>query len=432
MKQFRVLRGMRDLLPDQVAKRQKIIGTIRELFRAYGYEEVETPTLEPFELLAAKIGEEIRHRMYAFEDLGGRKVALRPEMTAPIARLVATKLRAEPKPIRIAYIANCFRYDEPQAARWREFWQAGFELIGSSYPEADAEILNISDELMHRLGFVNYRLRIGQVGILHGVLAQEGVEELERYRAMGMIDKGKRDGAIRYLAAEGVSKRGLDLVRKLFEGRRRAWRALVSEGKHLLNDYPEALSALENLEEILSLFAPLARGSIEVDLGFARGLEYYTGMIFEVYAPQLRVALNGGGRYDKLIELFGGDSTPAVGCSPGIDRIVLAMERASLFKEEVKERGAIVAIDPGLVMRAFEIASDLREKGISVELDVSRRRLKKLLAYASSREMTFVIIVAPSELKQGKVILRDMRRGVQRIVQIEDLPDEVTKLLSKV
>ncbi|RLE48651.1 MAG: ATP phosphoribosyltransferase regulatory subunit, partial [Candidatus Methanomethylicota archaeon] len=174
-RKFRRLRGLRDYLPEDMEKLNYVKRVVRQLFSLYGYMEVMTPTLESFELLAAKSGEEIRQRMYVFTDLGGRKVALRPEMTAPIARFYINNMLGRPKPVRLGYIANCFRYDEPQYGRYREFWQGGFELIGSREPEADAEILDIADALMRRLGFENHYLKLGHVGVMRAFLGAEGV-----------------------------------------------------------------------------------------------------------------------------------------------------------------------------------------------------------------------------------------------------------------
>ena len=148
VKTYETVRGMRDFLPEDLAKRRRIEDEVRRIFTLYGYGEIETPLVESFALLSAKAGEEIRHRMYEFKDLGGRRIALRPEMTASVARIVATKLRSEPKPLRLGYVSNCFRYDNPQMGRYREFWQAGYELFGSNKPEADVEILTICYDLL--------------------------------------------------------------------------------------------------------------------------------------------------------------------------------------------------------------------------------------------------------------------------------------------
>ena len=170
-------RGMDDLLPDEVALKRRIEDVIRDVFRLYGYLEVETPTIEYYELFAAKSGEEIRARMFDFLDKAGRRLVLRPEVTASIARLVSTKLKAWPLPIRLGYIADCYRYDEPQWGRRRRFWQGGFELLGSRSPLADAEILQVSHDVFDRIGLGDHFFRVGHVGILRNLLAKERVDE---------------------------------------------------------------------------------------------------------------------------------------------------------------------------------------------------------------------------------------------------------------
>ena len=171
---FKTVRGMRDLLPVDAERMRHVEQVSRTISKLYGYEEIITPVLESYDLLAAKTSEEIRERMYTFKDLGGRKVALRPEFTASVARLVASKLRNEPKPMRLFSAGSLYRYDEPQYGRFREFWQSNYELFGSPRPEADAEILMLTNDLLKRLELKNYRFKIGHTEILKGILDQEG------------------------------------------------------------------------------------------------------------------------------------------------------------------------------------------------------------------------------------------------------------------
>ena len=216
MKSYRTIRGMRDILPTILAQRRFVEDQVRQCFTIYGYQEIETPTIESFELIAAKAGDEIRHRMYSFEDLSGRKVALRPEMTPSIARIVASKLRTAIKPLRLGYIANCFRYDNPQRGRYREFMQAGFELFGSNRAIADAEIISINDDLMRRLGFTNFFIKIGSVAILRAVLSDEGLNEAAQNTIMGLIDKQRKTQVLDYLTKLKVSDDCLMIIKQLF------------------------------------------------------------------------------------------------------------------------------------------------------------------------------------------------------------------------
>ncbi len=410
---------MRDMLPEDLEKRQFVIRVIRDMFKVYGYSEIATPVIESFELLSAKIGEEIRQRMYTFTDMGGRRVALRPEMTAPVARLVATKLRTAQKPLRLGYIANCFRYDNPQLGRYREFWQAGFELFGSGRPEADAEILIISADMMKRLGFLDYRFKIGQVEILHGVLNRE-VSQADQNNIMSLIDKGRRTAAIELLTKLKVPKQDVDVIKKLFQLKGNNVAEILSKGETVLSNYDASYDALVNLKEILEITkASGAEFPTDVDLGFARGLEYYTGIIFETYVPKLNIALNGGGRYDKLVETFGGEPTPGVGCAPGIDRIALAMEKGDFFpKKAVENRILIVPVGDGLRAKAFTVAASLIKSGLSAEVEVQGRGVKKALSYANAKGCSFVVIVGLKELERGNLTVRDMKKEAQEEVPV--------------
>lgn len=412
---------MRDYLPKDMAKLNYVKNVIRELFKLFGYKEVMTPTLESFDLLAAKSGEEIRQRMYVFKDLAGRKVALRPEMTAPIARFYINNLRGYAKPIRLGYIANCFRYDEPQYARYREFWQGGFELIGSKAPEADAEILEIADFLMKKLGFKDYYLKIGHVGVMRAFLQAEGINESEQNIAFGLMDKGKLQDALEFLSKLGVSGKCINIITELFKLKGKNIDGLLVNAKSLLKDYNEAKIQLQNLSEIIDCLKACKINNILLDFSFARGLEYYTGMIFEIFASNFKVALGGGGRYDKLIELFGGESIPAVGFSPGLDRIVLAMTELDIpfkFKKEIK--AFIIPTSNDMKLKAIEIAHRLREEDIPVELEVMGRSLKRALSYANSQNFTFAIIIGPKEIAEEKISLKDLELNKQYKVALEE------------
>ena len=421
-RKFRRLRGLRDYLPEDVDKLNYVKSVVRQLFFLYGYMEVMTPTLESFDLLAAKSGEEIRQRMYVFTDLGGRKVALRPEMTAPIARFYINNMLGRPKPVRLGYIANCFRYDEPQYGRYREFWQGGFELIGSKAPEADAEILEIADALMRRLGFKNHYLKLGHVGVMRAFLGAEGVDELSQNKVFGLMDKGRVEDALHALENLNVSSRCLEVAEALFSLKGFDVIRLIGEAEKLLVDYDAAKVELENLRQVVECCEACGlKGRLFMDFSFARGLEYYTGIIFEVFVPGIRIALGGGGRYDKLIELFGGEPTPAVGYAPGLDRIVLAMEELKIpFKERRVVRVYVVSASEELRLRCLEIAHKLREQGIAAELEVLRRSLRKALSYANSKGFSHAIIVGAEEASRGKIVLKDLNAKVQYEVTLEE------------
>ncbi len=416
---------MRDLLPPELFKRHFVEAKVRECFRIFGYKEVETPVIESHALIAAKSGNEIRHRLFAFTDLSGRKLALRPELTASIARVVTNKLRTQPKPIRVGYIANCFRYDNPQLGRYREFWQAGFEMFGSEHPIADVEILLANIDLMRRVGFSQTLVKIGHVGILREILATYDISEDEQNNIMGLIDNNQHSQVMKILIKLNVPSEGQDVIQQLFS-LKGSQPSIFSQGKTILDGYPLAQNALANLKTIVTLVQQgTGIGHILIDLGFARGLDYYTGMIFEVYIPELGIALGGGGRYDKLVEIFGGTPMPAVGCSPGIDRIVLALEQLNRFPTETTCRPQIIVIPveqtTPVLSKGLEIASSLRSQNIITHHETLGRHLRSALTYAVRQGYSHAIIIGMKEIENGQVTLRDLKAKKQETLPINHL-----------
>jgi len=424
---FRRVRGMRDFKPREARMMKYIEGKARRVAQLYGYREIITPVLESYELLAAKAGEEIRSRMYAFKDLGGRKVALRPEFTASMARLVATTLRNEPKPLRMFCVGSLYRYDEPQQGRFREFWQSNYELMGSNKPEADAEILMLTNSLMKAVGLKNYVFKVGHVGVLRGILSQKKVEDEVQNRIMQLMDKKHYDDALGLVEEARVSEKCLATLRKLVKVRGTKVHKAMSEMEGLVEGYERAGFAVRNLREILELVSESGQKiDITVEAGFARGLEYYTGMIFEIYVPEMDIALGGGGRYDKLIELFGGEPTPAVGVAPGTDRIMLAMlkQKTSLRIKEEKTV-MVIPIKEELKGEALKISRTLRDEGILVEVEVMGRKVAKALEDADRRNIDYAVIVGERELKEKAVVIRNLKKRDQKTVKIKRITEMI-------
>lgn len=424
---FKTVRGMRDLMSIDAERMRHVEQVSRTISKLYGYEEIITPVLESYNLLAAKTSEEIRERMYTFKDLGGRKVALRPEFTASVARLVATKLRNEPKPMRLFSVGSLYRYDEPQYGRFREFWQANYELFGSTRPEADAEILILTNDLLKRLGLQNYRFKIGHTEILRGILNQEGLDEGKQNSVRQLLDKKSWEEALAVARDADVSQKCLATLERLFETKGEDAFQVLEGVKETVQDYESALAAVENLWKILELVKDSgAQLEVMVEAGFARGLEYYTGMIFEPYVPELDVALGGGGRYDKLIQLFGGESIPAVGVAQGIDRIVLSLKKQGVSPKTAKEMSVVViSVKNESMGKALELSDVLRKSGLPVEVAVMGRSISRALADADRRGVAYAVIVGPEELKEEKVVLREMKKSEQRTVEISNLAEEI-------
>ena len=423
MPSFQTVRGMRDLLGEEAQAFTGIIGKARETAQLYGYREVITPVVESFELLSAKSGEEIRQRMFIFRDLGERQVALRPEFTASIARLATTALKNEPKPLRLFSAGSVYRYDEPQKGRYREFYQSNFELMGSSRPEADAEIVLLTDTIMKSLGLRGYAFKIGHIGVVRGILSQEGVDEKTQNAILQRMDKKEYDEAFKLAPTEQCRS----MLEGLLNLKSDDCFETVEKIKAYVANCEKARVAAENLGDILKLVVESGCPIQVVEPAFARGLEYYTGMIFEIYIPELDIALGGGGRYDRLIELFGGEPTPAVGCAHGIDRIALALQtqKAAVGTEKGK-RVLVLAVNDALKVEALKIAQSLRQAGVAAEFEVMGRKMGKALEDADKRKVDYAVIVGERELKEGAVMVRDLAKREQTVVPLKELAEKIS------
>lgn len=416
-------RGMDDLLPEEVRVKRKIEDVIREVYRLYGYEEVETPTVEYLALFEAKSGEEIRHRMYRIPDIHGRTLVLRPEVTASIARLVASKLSKAPTPIRLGYIADCYRYDEPQWGRRRRFWHGGLELFGCTDPMADAEIVLASYDVFRMLNIADTWFRFGHVGIVRGVLGECGVGERLQDMFLTAIDRKQvaeafeRVGGALSDEAAGTLQALLQLRGDYTAGRK---------ALDILSPWPTASKACENLLEIVDEVLQVRPGIRYVmDFGFARGLEYYTGFIFEQGVSDVEISFNGGGRYDRLVGLFGGRETPAVGCAIGITRIMSYLLRVGAPVESSAPKILISIVSDRARGRALHVATTLRENGIPATVDVSRKRVGDAIELAVKKGIRYVGVIGERELESDSITVRDLEKRRQDEISVGRLVDHL-------
>ncbi|HJW65589.1 MAG TPA: histidine--tRNA ligase [Candidatus Bathyarchaeia archaeon] len=435
---FQTVRGTRDLLAEDAERQRFIIDTARKTAELYGYEEVITPIVESYELLNAKSGEEIRQRLFIIEDngpVGHRKIVLRPEFTASIARLATTTLRNNPKPWRIFSVGSVYRYDEPQRGRYREFWQSNFELMGSNKPEADAEIILLTNRLMRAVGLHKYEFKLGHVGILRAILSAEGIDEPTQNAILQRMDKTEYDAALELIQNCRCRQIFQELINLRMCDPFMADPSLsVERIKTIVRSYEKASRETQNLSEILNLVKQSGCRIKTVDPAFARGLEYYTGMIFEVYIPELDIALGGGGRYDRLIEAFGGEPTPAVGVAHGLDRIALAKQMQTstlLFSKTGRRRRKKVLVIPRneqLTASALRISELLRKARISTEFEVMGRKIGRVFEYADKVKPDYLVLVGEMELKEGKVVVKKWTRTEPEGA----LPNQMNKLELKV
>ena len=417
-------RGTRDMFGEELVSVRYVTRAMSEIFARHGYEEVETPLFEHLELFTKKSGSNVVNQLYAFKDKSGRELALRPELTAPVVRLYIQQMRSAPKPLKLCYFGNCFRYEEPQARRWRQFLQAGVEVIGSSRPEADAEVVALADNLMRELGFEDFELRVGHIRLLRELLAYVGVKGDAQDPVLRAIDSREEQRIRDELRHAGVSDEDEKVLRGLIGIR--GGTEVIGKAEALLKGIPRAAPAFKNLQELIEYLGPLGVEKFVVDLGTARGLEYYTDFVFELYLDGVQVA--GGGRYDTLIEILGGDPTPAVGVGFGVDRIAQTLLKRGMIIPEDRLDSMVLPADENVLDECLKIATELRGAGFSVDVDLMGRRLSKALAYANALKVKRVVVVGAKDLGRGQVSFRDMVSGKQELVA----RDEIVKKLESV
>lgn len=407
-------RGTRDFLPEEMEKRRLVERKLREIAESFGYREVATPTFEHSELFKLKSGEGIIEEMYVFKDKSDRELALRPELTAPIMRFFVNECSSLPRPIRFYYFGNCFRYERPQRGRYREFWQFGVELIGSESYLADAEVIMLADKMLKSLN-IDYELHIGHVGILRSALSFLGERAS---KIMRLIDKRDEEGLENYLKEIGVEDKLRERIKSLMnlQGKR----DILEDAKKII-DYD-----FSYIEKLLDLIDSLGLKYV-LNLGVARGLDYYTGIVFEFYAKGLgaQKQICGGGSYE-LAQLFGGVRTPATGFAIGFDRVCELIEGKTDKKVTV-----VVTYFKGFEKNAFEIAERLRNLGFITIVDVMERSLKKQLSYANEINADFAVIIGEDELKKGEVSIKDLRTGEQFGIPYSEITTSLSEVLRR-
>lgn len=405
-------RGTRDFGPAEMAKRRKVEGAMRGVCARFGFGEVVTPTFEHAELFTLRSGPGIIEEMYVFRDKGDREMALRPEITASVMRFFVNEFSTQPRPLKLYYVGNCFRYENPQSGRYREFFQLGAELIGSKNPETDAEVIALAVNCIRAAGLEDFSVRIGHIGILKSLVREEIKDEKTAADVLRLLDKEDFD-------AMGDLFDARALPRKLFD-KITAYADLKGDVTILNNIEPsEATDYLKEVFEVLKIYG---LEDCKVDLGIVRGLDYYTGMVFEIDAPKLGAEKQvlGGGSY-TLSELFGGEPVFSTGFAIGLDRIMLAAEAERPIEVPPPLDAFVVPASEDMRKYALGIVARLRSQGLRADVDLMRRTLSKNLKYAATTGARFAIIVGKEEMAKRMVVLRDMKSGKQRTV----LADEV-------
>jgi histidyl-tRNA synthetase len=467
---------MRDVLPSEVMAQTAAAASIERVLAACGYEPVDLPIIEHRDLYLRKLGEELVGKVYEF-NFNGRDLALRPEWTASVLRAYVGRMQDQPLPLRLRYAGPVFRNERPQRATYRQFTQIGVELIGGAAPRADAECLALACEGLVAAGVTRFTVRIGHIGLIRSLLASFGLSERTQGRLAWRLERLREQGAAAVRAELDVPAAALDpvlldgiddqraealllhalreigvnlrfgtrppeaivgrLVRKLrrSESRERIDQVLqvldrlcrieggpdeaFAAAEATLRDY--AVTGLDELRAILRLAAAhgVALDQVRLDFGLGRGLHYYTGMIFEIYADD-GLQLCGGGRYDDLVSALGGrQPTPAVGFAYGLERVMAAASPVAAPPRPPVV--LVVATDDDNYPYALEVARILRMRGYTAMTDVRMRGISGNLRDAARRGVRFVVVVGADECAQRCIVWRDLERHEEHRIALSDI-----------
>jgi histidyl-tRNA synthetase len=409
-------KGTKDVLPDQIHRWQYAEAAFREIAEKYGFTEIRTPVIEHTELFSRGIGDTtdvVEKQMYTFEDYGGRSITLRPEGTAGAARAyLENKLYAETKPLKLWYEISCFRYEKPQSGRFREFHQFGIEVFGSQDMLADAEVIAFADDFLRGLGLKELSLRINSIGCLEcRPLYRKHLMEYLGSHLDSLCDTCKS----RY---ERNPMRIFDCKSNICQG--------IAHGAPVMLDSlcDECRDDFAGLQENLAALGVV----FEIDARIVRGLDYYTKTAFEFVSDQIGAqgAVCGGGRYDHLLKNIGGDDIPGVGFGLGIERLLMVLEAAGIEIPVIGKPDAVVVyIGDAAKSRALSLMKELRESGLSAEMDVCGRNAKGQLKYADKTGARYAVIIGDDELASGKALVKNMLSGEQEECVFSEIAESV-------
>ncbi|MDP6293752.1 MAG: histidine--tRNA ligase [Candidatus Woesearchaeota archaeon] len=411
-------KGMKDYYPEEKAVREKMYATFKARAKAYGFQEVEMPVMETIENLTAKSGPDKKSQIFVLEKRSNEQLGLRFDLTIPMTRLFVAKQKELPKPVKWFCVDKNWRYEAPQKGRLREFYQFGVEVFGSESPRVDAEVINLVIDCMQAFGITekDVVMKVNSRKLLEGLL-QAFVPPKKMVEVIRAIDQaeGKEEGTLKQALKDiGVEN---DEIIKLA-----SIKGTMQEVASQIENCDITEEGKEELEKMKQACALIPKEWVEVNLGLARGLDYYTGIVFEAFdkAGDLR-ALAGGGRYDALTTLLGGEDTPATGFGFGILPFSIYLEEKGLLPNTGFVIEYFVApVDEAVVPEAFRIAEKLRKK-FNVEVDLSGRKLGKQFEYAASIGAKKIIVVGSRDLEKGLVTVRDLAKGKEEQVKVDDL-----------
>lgn len=446
-------RGMRDFLPAEVRKREYVVGVIKSVYERYGFEPLETPAVENIETLMGKYGEEGNQLIFKIlkrgehEKTGEADLALRYDLTVPLARVVAQYQNELPKFFKRYQIQPVWRADRPARGRFREFYQCDVDVLGSNSMLVEAELIAAASDALVALGFNDFAIRLNHRQVLNGILDQAGVARDKHEDALVALDKMDKtgpEGVARELNERGITGEASVKLMRFFEGLAGAERAVeladfdngsaaynadvLGRLVEFIGGHEIGASGVDDLRQVLQY----ARASgvsqrIKLDPTLARGLAYYTGSIIEINVTDLAGSLGGGGRYDDLVGMFLGKDVPACGFSLGLERIIVVMSEREMFSSELISSPADVMVtiwNEDSINDSIALATELRSNGLRVDLYPEADKMGKQFKYASTRGVPFVAIVGDDEKARGEVAIKDMRSGEQRSVKRANIRDE--------
>jgi histidyl-tRNA synthetase len=450
-------RGMRDFMPEDVRRRDYVIGLTKSVYERYGFEPLETPAAENIETLMGKYGEEGNQLIFKIlkrgvhESTGEADLALRYDLTVPLARVVAEYRDKLPKFFKRYQIQPVWRADRPARGRFREFYQCDVDVLGSKSMLVEAEICAAASDVLMELGFKDFCVRLNHRKALTGILGVAGVA-LESHDAaliaLDKLDKIGRDGVEKEFAARGINAvagrrllsffgdlGALEHAAEIAVGenpdkkREGLNKAILGRIVEFVGDNELGAAGVEELRSILEFTeaSGIAR-HIQIDPTLARGLSYYTGAIMEINVKDLSGSLGGGGRYDNLVGMFLGQDVPACGFSLGLERIIVVMTERKMFPPEIGSSPAHVMVtvwDESSVADSIQLAHELRSSGLSVDLYPEVDKIGKQFKYAASRRIRFVTVLGDEERQRGEVSLKDLETGEQRSITKERLSEEL-------
>jgi histidyl-tRNA synthetase len=446
----RPARGMRDFLPDDVRRREYVVGVIERTYRRYGFEPLETPALENIETLTGKYGEEGNKLIFKVlrrgehEASGETDLALRYDLTVPLARVVAEHRGRLPRFFKRYQIQPVWRADRPSRGRFREFYQCDVDAIGSASPVVEVEVCSAISDVLRELGFSDFVIRLNHRGLLRGMLDTFGVPadlHDQALVAVDKLDKIGREGVHGELVARGIPNQAAERLLKAFDNpliksptsTAAAHEEMIAWARSQVGSHAEGSAAVANLDEILRLCrATSASGHVVLDPSLARGLSYYTGAIMETAVADLAGSLGGGGRYDGLIGMFSAEKIPACGFSLGLERILVVMAERQMFPPGLQGAAADVLVtlfEGEPIEDALRLAAELRGAGLRVEVYPEPDKLGKQFKYASTRRIRFVTVVGGDERAAGKVTIKDMEKGEQTAAPRADAARTLKDLL---